>query len=413
MGAFHASEIHDVGTVSDMNSEAPNKLGVGRLEQARSRYLEFLESCRSEDGLFRLTPASDPSPYATCFWIFGMHLLRQDARLAELRDALAPSIRQAVRSARAAGAVGGQLGAKPYRQLLAFSLSALSVLGVLADDPLEDLVVEQLPLSVERELVAQGCLAGRAQSGNQAMFMAVFLLHARDNLGRAVSDHVDEWVTLHLAAMNRFGFWGGNRAMTTLQFQNGYHQYEILEYLGVSGGKEQAAAGAVARLADGQGHFAPYPGGGGCFDYDAVFMLTPEGHAADHAIAGLLGQTKATLLLEQQDDGGFCESLYVRPRTLANVLRGFRHLLDALPNMPLVLERSRYALALQRRRHDRIVTHWSTYSRRWDESDLWDSWFRMLALARIECATDGQAAANWGFIDFPGIGYHPALRGIA
>lgn len=395
-----------------MNSETLNELVVGELQHARIRYLEFLEHCRSENGEFRLTPASDSSPYATCFWIYGMHLLRQDARLAELRDALAPSIRQAVRSARAAGAAGGQLGAKPYRQLLAFSLSALSVLGALADDPLEDLVVEQLPSSVERELLAQGCLAGRAQSGNQAMFMAVFLLHARDNLGLPVSGHVDEWVGLHLAAMNRFGFWGSSRAMTTLQFQNGYHQYEILEYLGVSGGKERAAAGAVARLADGQGHFAPYPGGGGCFDYDAVFMLTPEGQMPDHAIAGLLGRTTATLLSEQQEDGGFCESLYVRPRTLTNVLRNIRHVLDALPNMPAALERSRYALALQRRRHDRIMTHWSAYSRRWDESDLWDSWFRMLALARIECATDGQAAAHWGFIDFPGIGFHPALRGI-
>lgn len=381
-----------------------------QLEDAKQRYLGFLERCQGPDGTFRLTPAADPSAYAACFWVFGMHLLREQERLAGRRIELAGSIRQAVRDARAAGASSGALGGKAYRQLLAFALSALSVLGALDDDPLEDLVKEQLPASVEDELARHGCLAGKAQSGNQAMFMAVFLLHARDRLGIDIGDRLDTWVRLHLAAMNRFGFWGGNGAMTILQFQNGYHQYEILEYLGVPGGKEAAAAAAVAKMADAQGHFAPYPGGGGCFDYDAVFMLTPEGHAPDAAVARLLQTTAATLLSEQHADGGFCESLYVRPRSAANLARTARHVLAALPNVPATVERGRYALALQRPHHDRIATHWSAYSRRWDESDLWDSWFRMLALARIECAGDPAAAPRWGFIDFPGIGYHPALR---
>jgi hypothetical protein len=242
------------------------------------------------------------------------------------------------------------------------------------------------------------------------MFMAVFLLHARDNLGFRVDDHIEAWVGLHLGAMNRFSFWGGSSTMTTLQFQNGYHQYEILEYLGVQTGREAATASAVAQLADGQGHFAPYPGGGGCFDYDAVFMMTPSGRMPDRAAAELLNRTATTLLSEQQDDGGFCESLYIRPRSPRNALRSISHVLNALPNMPAALERFRYALALQRPRYDRIETHWSAYSRRWDESDLWDSWFRMLSLARIECAMDERATGSWGFIDFPGIGFHPALR---
>jgi hypothetical protein len=77
--------------------------------------------------------------------------------------------------------------------------------------------------------------------------------------------------------------------------------------------------------------------------------------------------------------------------------------------MRLFAERLRYGLALQRAKHDRIHTHWSGYSRRWDESDLWDSWFRMMTLARIDAALDHQPAAGWGFINYPGIGYHPSL----
>lgn len=385
--------------------------GTGELiEQARVRYLDFLYRCVFTDGSHRLTPVSDPSAFATCFWIFGMHLVKQDAVLAEMRLDLSNSVRRAIREARSVSAACGQLDAKPYRQLLAFSLSALSILGTLRDDPLGDLVAEQLPQAIERNLESYGCLSGRAQSGNQAMFLAVFLLHARDSLGFAVCDLIETWVRLHLAAMNRFGFWGRNRAMTALQFQNGYHQYEILEYLGVSNGREEIAATSVARLADRQGHFAPYPGGGGCFDYDAVFMLTPDGGIPERSIARLLLLTTETLLSEQQIDGGFCESLYIRPRSPGNMLRSFGHVLRAFPNMPSLLERLRYALALQRHKHDRIETHWSRYARAWNESDLWDSWFRMLSLARIQCAMDATAAGKWGFIDFPGIGFHPSLR---
>jgi hypothetical protein len=397
-------------TDAHLIDETANGSGDEPIEKAKRRYFDFLDLCQSANGSRRLTPASDPSAFATCFWVFGMRLLRKDDVLAELRDELSKSILRAVRDTRAASAANGQLGAKPYRQLLAFSLSALSVLGTLPDDPLEDLIIEQLPQSVEQELERLKCLSGSAQSGNQAMFMAVFLLHARDCLGLPVAGQIQTWIRCHLASMNRFGFWGSNRGMKALQFQNGYHQYEILEYLGVQTDKAETAADAVARLADSQGHFAPYPGGGGCFDYDAIFMLTPDGGIPNLHVAELLKLTSATLISEQQLDGGFCESLYVRPRSPMNAARSVHHVLNALPNMPAALERLRYALALQRRKYDRIETHWSTYSRRWNESDLWDSWFRMLALARIQCAMDSTAHNNWGFIDYPGIGYHPSLR---
>lgn len=380
------------------------------IENAKIRYFNFLNLCKSPDGNHRLTPVSDPSAFATCFWIFGMHLIRKDAILANLRGDLSYSIRRAVRDARATNAATGQLHAKPYRQLLAFSLSALSVLGTLSDEPLEDLVIEQLPQSIEQDLHRLGCFSGRAQSGNQAMFLAVFLLHARDNLRLPLDDQIELWIRQHINYMNRFGFWGSNRSMSTLQFQNGYHQYEIFECLGVNTGKAGISASSVAKLADSQGHFAPYPGGGGCFDYDAVFLMTLGGEIPNRSAAELLSVTAGTLLSEQQPDGGFCESLYVRPRSLRNTLRSTGHVFAALPNMPSFLERFRYGLALQRRKYDRIATHWSNYSRAWNESDLWDSWFRMLSLARIQCAMDKGAAGEWGFIDFPGIGFHPSLR---
>jgi hypothetical protein len=387
-----------------------NLLEVGLTKNARERYYKFLNLCATTEGQYRLTPLSDPSPYATCFWIFGMHLLKKNDVLISKRNVLIDSVRRSVRSARAACDDYRMLSGKPYRQLLSFSLSALYILEGLEEDPLSDLVLEQLPKDVEKELCAFGCLEGKAQSGNQAMFMVIFLLHAKTYLNMNVESYIETWLQLHFNSMNKFGLWGHQNTMISLQYQNGYHQYEILEYLGLLPKRGASTADEVARFADDIGHFAPYPGGGGCYDYDAVFMLTLDGNIPDPRLLRLLNRTAITLLSEQQTDGGFCESLFVRPRSAKNIWRSFRHIVDALPRMPVVIERLRYAIALQRPRHDRIFTHWSVYSRRWDESDLWDSWFRMLTLARIECALDKTRAEDWGFIDYPGIGFHPLVR---
>ena len=74
---------------------------------------------------------------------------------------------------------------------------------------------------------------------------------------------------------------------------------------------------------------------------------------------------------------------------------------------PAKVESLRQIFTLQRGKHNRIHTHWSQYSRGWGESDLWDSWFRMLALARIQCFLSHHSEIEqWGFINYPGIGFY-------
>lgn len=377
------------------------------LANACNRFRSFVDSTASADGSWSLTREAESSPYASCFGLFGLGV-NGDVQRNGMSSFNAIRLAEDVRAAR--GRHSEVPRSKGYRQLLTFSLSAMQLINALEECLLDDLVREQVPENIDSELAEMGCFEGRAGSGNQAMFLAIFLLHARDRLGMDTQSALDEWVELHLQHMNRFGFWGDDRFMTHLQFQNGYHQHEIFEYLGVDNPKLSATLEAVRSLADDEGHFAPYPGGGGCYDYDAVFMLTPHGRIPDEATRVLLERTAATLLAEQNPDGGFCESHRVRPRSWANLAGFARHVLSARGNPGAFRERLRYALTLQRPKHDRIHTHWSRYSRRWDESDLWDSWFRMLALARIDVALHPEHAENWGFIDYPGIGYHPSLR---
>lgn len=372
----------------------------------RRRYREFIDRCETPDGQFRLTPCAEPSAYALCFAIFGLHLLGDRDTLAEHRARWDQSLRNNLAQHRSARGAVAQLNRdKAYLQLLTFTLSALAILGTLCASPLREEVLALLPGDVEAELHACGCLRGLPRSGNQAMFLGILLLHARDWLSLPMQGQLDRWVGAHLAHINRFGFWGSNRSMSHLQFQNGYHQYEIFEYLHTPGVPWGSAAAGVAGLADALGHFSPYVGGGGCYDYDAVVLLT--GAPTDQR--ALLAGTYQTVRSEQNDDGGFCESRYVRPRSWSNIKATLQHI--AAGTGQARIERIRWGANLLRRKHDRIHTHWSRYSRRWNESNLWDSWFRMLALARIETTLDPVKAREWGFIDYPGIGFHPCARG--
>ena len=379
------------------------------LDTARDHYHRFIASTHAGGVDYRLTPRAEPTPYARCFALFGLQLLGLTESLLD-KSAMILAIRRDLDLMRDARVRAGAILSidKPYLQLLSFSLSALAIVGALKDDPLERHVMPLLSHDVRGDLQRVGALDGVARSGNTAMFMAVLLLHARDYLGIDTLGRINEWCAAHLATVNARGFWGNNSTMSHLQFQNGYHQYEVLEYLHTPNVPWDAAAEAVASLADAEGHFAPYPGGGGCFDYDAVSILTGASPAAVSQHKELLGRTASTLLSEQNMDGGFAESLRIRPRNRANVTGLFKHAINASGEARK--ERLRQALTLLRPTHNRMRTHWSHYSREWGESDLWDSWFRMLAIARIQAALDPPSADSWGFINYPGIGFHPSVR---
>lgn len=377
-----------------------------RLNAARAEAVAFVKAAEIGEGDFALVHSGSPSLFARAFAVFAARLLGCIDELKGDRGLLASKLRADLRTYFRDRHSAGILTKKPPMQALTFTLSALAALNRLDEDPFDDLIGPMLPVDVRFILDEADALQGRPQSGNIAMCLAVVLIHAGRFLGVDTAAAVETWVHAHLARMNRFGFWGRDRGMTHLQFQNGYHQYEILEYLEVHNPKLPAARQAVATLADASGHFAPYPGGSGCYDYDAVFVLTAGGGVPDDHIRLLLERTAGSILDQQGGDGGFCESRCVRPRTIATVQKFGRQVAAAWNRPPLLVERLRYALTLQRPKHDEIHTHWSADGRGWDESNLWDTYFRLLALARMDVALNGDRALSWGFIPYPGIGHH-------
>ncbi|MBL11166.1 MAG: hypothetical protein CL402_11735 [Acidiferrobacteraceae bacterium] len=381
-----------------------------QIDSAKASYLNFISNCKVNDGEYSLTVGADSSPYALCFAIFGLQLLQQRQSLTmdcELYDSMLRSNLAQFRDKQNASHINLHTD-KPFLQLLAFTLSALSIIGTLKLNPLESYIAPLINKNPIKIFDDSGVFDGKAGTGNLAMFYGIILQHAREYLALNTERQIAQWVDKHISSMNRFGFWGNSKSMSHLQFQNGYHQYEIFEYLGVDSVPWDRASEAVASLVDNEGHFAPYIGGGGCYDYDAIHILTGAGLNDIEGYKNILNLTANTILSEQNIDGGFCESLQVRPRSLVNILRSTDHIFSAHGDARM--ERLRHAITLLRPKHNRISTHWSSYSRKWDESDLWDSWFRMLTIARIDISFDSSKISRWGFIDYPGIGFHPLLK---
>jgi len=382
------------------------KFPVEFIGRAVVAYEKFIHSCRKSFNEFCLTPHAEISSFALCFAIFGLHLIGKLDEYLQDKNEIGQKLLQNLKLYKKQREKEHNLKYdKPFLQLLTFTLSCLFILGKLKDEPLEQFVLPCLSKDVFKDLKKIGALDGRPQSGNKAMFIAILLIHARDFLSQDTQTRIDDWVEVHLSNMNRFGFWQNDSSMTYSHFQNGYHQYEIFEFLKVENPKKNTAALSVLSLIDEDGHFSPYPGGGGCYDYDAVSLITGS-EIIFHEHADLLIITANSIFKEQNEDGGFSESLKIRPRSVSNLYSFVKHISFSKAGR---LEKIKWCLNLLRPKHDFIHTHWSRYSRKWEESDLWDSWFRLLTIARIQTALHPGTLSEWGFIRYPGIGYHPDL----
>ena len=294
---------------------------------------------------------------------------------------------------------------KPFLQLLSFSLSCLEVINTLKSNPLSNIIDKVFcGKSVSEYLNNFGTFVGKPRSGNMAMFLAIVLEHKRNYLSINTDNSIEEWIDLHLRFINKNGFWGNPLKKPYLQFQNGYHQYEILRYFNVAGNNWELAANHILKLQDKNSKFAPYPGGGGCFDLDAVFFLTNK-FVSDFNYVQQSVEFFNSTIKYQNKDGGFCESNLLSDSCLKRLIKLFEinHL---RPFKYGFNERLFYSTRLIHPKHNRIKTHWTKYSRSWNESDLWDTWFRLLAIARIDKALNLELW-NWKFPKYIGLGFEP------
>lgn len=368
------------------------------LEIVYKRYSQFLFDCMTAEGNFKFTKGSKSSYFSLIFGIFGLNLLREKKVITKRKNEWKKSIIQNLFKYKKERELkcDNLCCDKPFLQLLTFSLSALKILSFENQILINKLIEEIFPEDLLKQMNKIGVNNGNPGTGNFSMFYAIMILSTNKK------EHIKDWVKYHKNSMNSHGFWGSH--LNHLSFQNGYHQYEIFKYLNIKidSPLKDRTIKHIVNCSDSKGHFAPYPGGGACFDYDAVFLLDYlDDSKNNESIINIFKNLKNSLLTEQNSDGGFSENKYVRPFQFTLFFKS----LFKSKSRSILFERLKHFIFLLRPKNSLITNHWCDYSREWDESNLWDSWFRVQTLIIIESYLNPRIEVLDRFIDFPGIGF--------
>ena len=264
-----------------------------RYQKARIRAADYVRKSYDHRVDFRFTPNSDASAFSRCFGIFCYNFLNIQKELEPQTEQIIDKIMSDLDEFKLHrfNIVRDILLDKHYLQLICFSLSAISCISPNSLNKIDPSSLigtfDKLEEAIEKALSQRD----RSTFGNINMAHAVLLIWLKNVGAVNTTPILQKWINTHLQKMNKFGFWGENKRPSYLQFQNGYHQYEILDFLGIQTKKDKEAAQMVSMLADFDGHFAPYPGGGGCYDFDATFMITRLSGKALHHYENLLLRT--------------------------------------------------------------------------------------------------------------------------
>jgi hypothetical protein len=371
---------------------------------------------RSEEyPVFAFSANSDATIFSTCFAIFNLHLFgRIDSLSPAEKSRWIGRIQEFQNEEHGyfePSTVFHEDVERNCFQLTCFCLSALDLLGANAKHPLTFVYQWKDADSVANFLIDRGCHKGKGGSGNKAMFLAIFLTYEYERTqDENLLEAINSWFDFHDSHSNPHGFWGQSR--NDLHFhglQNGFHQMVIYEYWKREIPGLERAVDTALRLQDQHGFFSPTPGGSACPDYDAIHLLLIAYRNINYRRADIeksLRKAFEALFDTCDDNGGFCQSRR-RPSSLLDLLRLIPfYVSNGGPY--LWYYRLRKCLGVVVKDEPYIYTGWTEIGRTWDESNLWDTWFRCSALAEI--ANSIELEDNYGFRDtnfhqFIGLGF--------
>jgi hypothetical protein len=261
---------------------------------------------------------------------------------------------------------------KEFLQLLCFYLSYRNFFNFFKYS--SNFTRKLLQINTISYLNEMGCGSGSPGSGNFAMFYAIIVF----NETRDPNDlRIINWFNYMDMNINSDGFWGNKHI--TYALQNGYHQYEIYNFFK----KEPPVNINIKKILNSQdsnGHFGPFSGGGGCFDFDTVDLIYKiDNSDYNERIDLSLLKLYNNLILEQQLDGGFSESPYITDfkNTIAHIF------IYTIKNFNIPRLKFFVRTLLSFGRNLILPTHWSSNHRKYNQSDTWNSWFRLLTIYKI------------------------------
>ena len=400
-------------------------LSTSLYRDVRSSVLDWMKSVQMTDGTiynWRMNEGADATIFTSCFALFildlfgeveklpARHIREWAEHILSFQDEesgyfIDPSARTRARSE-----------TKGFRhltqQLTCFCLSALGILGSSPRYPLTFLSEWPDDRSVKDYLGRIGCADGVRSSGNNAMFLGIFLSYQVERFrDESARQRLEAWFQWHNEHQNpNTGFWGTARRLIYYGgFQNALHQFLVFNYWNRPISYAPRIIDRILAVQDTDGFFAPWPGGASCYEYDALdtlVHLSTRNLYRRQEVIDALAKALESLVRTQNADGGFCQSL-MRPKNAPELLQSLYRRRSADPY--LYCYRAKATLRSMRPKVSTIRTGWTQIGRTWTDSNLWDTWFRCLAIAEVQTALS-EADLPWRFHDVIGLGWFPSRR---
>lgn len=289
-----------------------------------------------------------------------------------------------------------------------FGLAALDALGAQAPHPLTFLETFLDSNNIEHWLASRDWTNPWLESNN-IMFLVSCLVQEWERTGhtqyQAATHTIFDWLDDHQNPET--GYWDLNQGASLLNAMAGaFHFCFLYFYLGRPVNYAERIIDSTLALQQCDGLFDPRGGGSACLDLDAIDLLVKLSMLTEYRaedIKTALAYAFEAILRNQNPDGGFCEAKRP-PLWQKSLKRRAAELvsLDRLLNRPWRGQPVKYV----------SYSGWDKMRYRVDESDLWSTWFRPLALALISTRYPGKFIddMNWQFRRTPTLGWHDTKK---
>jgi len=387
--------------------------------ELKHQVLNFLDSLKIQGTVcqYKFSKDSDATIFSTCFALFILDLFKETEKFSVQEKQKWISYIRGFQNK-------DQGYFKPEKyycedkernrfQLTCFCLSALGILGVHPLYPLYFIDQWKKTEDITAYLLERGVHKGIGGSGNKAMFLAIFLIYEYERTGdKELLPRIDNWFEFHDKYVNKkTGFWGNGISHKYHDgMQNSFHQFVIYTYMQEREyPKYDIALDRILCLQDNDGFFAKTPGGYGCFDYDAIdyiVNLALKNGEKNSDVKNVLLKAQSAIL-SIKNEGGF-PMMQKLELTWTNVIKKSPFVFGSFnPVLWYLNFRHLIRMKLNKTYQNNTYLTWTTKGCRPYASNLWDTWFRCLALAQIERFINVDGSRHFNFHKTIGIGYAP------
>ncbi|MDS1795610.1 hypothetical protein QX216_18575 [Vibrio parahaemolyticus] len=227
---------------------------------------------------------------------------------------------------------------------------------------------------------------------NNVMFILNFLIHQNEVENKKYIDYILDWLDENQS--NENGMWNlGHKSTLHNQMAGAFHFQYFFDYFKRKKNNTNLIVDNTLLIQDYDGLFSYASGGGSCDDLDGIDLLCRNYHDVDEyrkdKIIKALMKAKASLLVNQNNDGGFCWA----KRTKFN----FKNVIHMIPiRLILAKENLDAKRSFIMKVKNIIATIFFKKKLKWqfsgidkcsimiDESDIFSTWFRLLSISMID-----------------------------